>query len=211
MAAAELLTVKEEERGGTASAVPLFVFGDRLVSRPVAGVTLVEAGCPAGLSLPAHTHEAPYFSLAIQGCYEEKVGAGLTGADLRAAFIAELEKAHREGVIRAHEGRHALDRSEKPTGYSIEELEFRAKLSEVAFSRDPLLVFGAIFDSSIGQAGDPHGMANERIMKGLVAWMGRRAAEIGELDSARPVLPQFDKLTAEQMRAAFRSMDPWAK
>jgi hypothetical protein len=81
----------------------------------------------------------------------------------------------------------------------------------VAFSREPLLVFGAIFDSNIGQAGDSHGMANERIMKGLVAWMQRHAAEIEGLDSARPLLPQFDRLTADQMRAAFRSMDPWAK
>jgi len=136
---------------------------------------------------------------------------GLTGAELRATFIAEWETAHWEGVIRAHEGRHALDQSEKPGPYPLEELEYRAKLSEVTFSREPLLVFGAIFDSSIGLAGDPHGMANERIMKGLIAWMQLHTGEIEGLDSAHPLLPQFDRLTADQMRSAFRSLDPWAK
>jgi len=53
-------------------------------------------------------------------------------------------------------------------------------------------------------------MANARIMKGLLTWMHAHQGEIAELDSARPLLPQFDRLTDEQMRAAFRSMDPWA-
>lgn len=54
-------------------------------------------------------------------------------------------------------------------------------------------------------------MANARIMKGLVAWMDAHGGEIPSLDRSRPILPQFDRLTDDQMRAAFRSMDPWAK
>ena len=74
----------------------------------------------------------------------------------------------------------------------------------------PLICMGAIFDSNIGRHGDPHGMANERIMKGLADWMKMHQAEIKGLDPKRPFLPQFDLLTDEQMRDAFRSMDPWS-
>ena len=33
---------------------------------------------------------------------------------------------------------------------------------------------------------------------------------IAGLDPERPLLPQFDKLTDDQMRKAVRTMDPWA-
>jgi len=47
-------------------------------------------------------------------------------------------------------------------------------------------------------------------MKGLISWMKEHADEISKLDLDRPLLPQFDLLTDEQIRAAFRSMDPGA-
>jgi len=33
---------------------------------------------------------------------------------------------------------------------------------------------------------------------------------MNSLDRSRPLLPKFDRLTDEQMREAFRSIDPWA-
>jgi hypothetical protein len=48
------------------------------------------------------------------------------------------------------------------------------------------------------------------VMKGLVSWMKKHADEISKLDLDLPLLPQFDLLTDEQIRAAFRSMDPEA-
>jgi hypothetical protein len=135
---------------------------------------------------------------------------GLAGAELRASFLSEYEKAHQAAGIIAHEGRHALDLAATP-GMPSEELEFRAKLSEVAFAPEPLLALGGIFDSNIGLAGDAHGMANARIMKGLVAWLAAHGPDIPSLDRSHPLLPQFDRLTDDQMRAAFRSMDPWTK
>jgi hypothetical protein len=70
---------------------------------------------------------------------------------------------------------------------------------------------GSIFSPDINPSGSGHGLADARIMKGLVAWMTAHAAEIPALDPSRPLLPQFDRLTYEQMREAFRAMDPWAK
>jgi hypothetical protein len=136
---------------------------------------------------------------------------GLNGTELRSTFLNEYERLFNAGSIFAHEGRHVFDLTENPDGWANEDLEFRAKLSEVAFAPEPLLVLGAIFNENIGQAENSHGLANERIMKGLVAWMQAHASEITSLDPSRPLLPQFDRLTEDQMREAFRSMDPWTK
>jgi hypothetical protein len=70
---------------------------------------------------------------------------------------------------------------------------------------------GNIFSANIGQRGSAHGMANALVMKCLLAWLEAHAPELPALDPSRPLLPQFDRLTDDQMRAAFRSMDPWAK
>ena len=54
-------------------------------------------------------------------------------------------------------------------------------------------------------------MANERIMKGIVAWIENHADAITHIDSSRPLLPQLDRLEPDQIRAIFRSMDPLAQ
>jgi len=87
--------------------------------------------------------------------------------------------------------------------------EFRAKLSEVAFSEQPKLVVSSIIHPNIGDA-TPHGQANARVMLGLLRWMHAHAREIKGLDVRRPLLPQLPLLTDSQLRAAFRSMDPLA-
>jgi hypothetical protein len=136
---------------------------------------------------------------------------GQSGTELRTAFLQERQRLIFPAHILAHEGRHVLDVNDK-AGLSSADLEFRAKCSQVVFAPDPLLVVGIgdIFCPSIGLRDNGHGAANTRVMKGLAEWMKAHAKEIGRLDQSRPLLPQFDRLTDEQMRAAFRSMDPWA-
>jgi hypothetical protein len=134
---------------------------------------------------------------------------GLTGAALRTAFLAEYDRLWEAASIIAHEGRHALDKQTQ--SLPLFELEYRAKLSEIAFAPNPLIAINAIFSSDIGQKGSAHGMANQRIMRGVLGWMQARAGDIRGLDSGRPFLPQFDRLSDEQMREAFRSLDPWAQ
>lgn len=136
---------------------------------------------------------------------------GLIGDQLRLAFMAEYERRLLESSIFAHEGRHVIDaRSFLNRFRDGEEKEFRAKLSEVVFATDPVLAMtGGIMNPNIG--GDTaHGKANERIMKGIVQWMEEHAGEIDKIDLSRPLLPQLDLLTDEQIQAAFRSMDPLA-
>ncbi len=106
--------------------------------------------------------------LKHQGVYrllERLRSQGIEGEDLRLRFLAELERASQETSIFAHEGRHAIDRI---AGNSwSRELEFTAKLSELALAPEPRLAFGGILDDNT-----PHGRANLKVIRGLVAWIG---------------------------------------
>jgi len=131
-------------------------------------------------------------------------------SEVKARFMIDYLRIGLDANFFAHEGRHILDQQAFGDSMQSEELEFRAKLSEIAFSEEPRLSFGPITNPTIDDANSPHGRANKRIMKGLVAWMEAHRADIAGLDTARPLLPQLDKLSDDQLRAAMRSMDPWA-
>ncbi len=149
----------------------------------------------------------------LQQLIDRLKARGLTGRQLQIAFLTEYDRAIQESTIFAHEGRHAIDQQPGPFNIASsesEELEFRAKLSEVAFAPEPRLVLGSIIDANIGDS-TPHGQANLRIMKELVQWMSAHSKEIQGFDGSSPILPQLDKLTDDQLRAAFRSMDPLAR
>ena len=135
-------------------------------------------------------------------------GIGLDGDALRNAFIFAWLQAARESGVFAHEGRHAIDRILVPQA-SPDELEFRAKLSEVALAQYPKIALGAMLHASIGDA-TAHGRANARVMLGLIHWMRGHASSVRGLDATRAVLPQLPLLTEAQLRDAFRSMDPLA-
>jgi len=139
----------------------------------------------------------------------ELEASGLESSELRLAFIAEIERIDLESSIVAHEGRHAIE-SRHLLNFMRRgaEKEFLAKLSEVAFSSAPFLAIGGgILSRNIGD-GTSHGEANLRIMKGVVEWMKENRAAIDSLDPDIPLLPQLDLLTDEQLRQAFRSLDP---
>ena len=51
---------------------------------------------------------------------------------------------------------------------------------------------------------------DRRIGALLTAWMRAHAAATSGLDQGKPMLLQVDKLTDDQLREAFRSMDPLA-
>ncbi len=153
-----------------------------------------------------------------QRILDELAAKGMSSAALRAAFVGAVDRAVIESSIFAHEGRHAIDAEFETHFFGIflggefrssAALEYRAKLSEIAFAPEPRLAFGGILNENIGGS-TPHGQANLKLMKGLVSWMDAHRAEIGGLDSKNPLLPQLDKLTDDQLRAAARSLDPMA-
>jgi hypothetical protein len=150
------------------------------------------------------------YQQGLQQLLDRMKARGLTGRQLQIAFLSEYDRALQESTIFAHEGRHAIDKQGLFNFISSEELEFRAKLSQVTFAPEPRLILGSIIDANIGDS-TPHGQANLRIMKGLVQWMSAHSADMQGFDRSSPILPQLDKLTDDQLRAAFRSMDPLAR
>ena len=134
---------------------------------------------------------------------------GLSGETLRDAFLARIEEDEFHSSILLHEGRHSIDKLSKER-FKVWELEYRAKLSEIALAPAPRAALESVLDNTIG--GDsPHGRANEKLAQGLVAWMEAHRAEIKGLDPSLPMLAQADRLSDEQIRAAVRALDPLAK
>ncbi|HEX8255505.1 MAG TPA: hypothetical protein VF846_20360 [Thermoanaerobaculia bacterium] len=111
----------------------------------------------------------------------------------REAFLARLEADEFHYSIVLHEGRHAID-ALSGDDFDTWELEYRAKLSQIALSDAPRLALASVVEDTIG--GDsPHGKANEKL--------------IGELTKKRPSVP-FDAWSDDEIRAACRSLDPLA-
>jgi hypothetical protein len=146
-----------------------------------------------------------------QRIYEAKKAGGYKGSDLYIAFVAEYIRLATESRIIAHEGRHAIDMLYFPVEFSrwTDEREFRAKLSAIVFGSDPKFVVYGHLSPGIG-SNTPHGKSDERLMKTIVEWMGKHTAEIPGIDTTRPLLPQFDRLTADQIKTLFREADPMA-
>lgn len=148
---------------------------------------------------------------------------GFEGSERCLAFVAEYKRIKLAYSIFAHEGRHAIDQRMHPERFvwwklsyegfnhwDQDEKEFRAKLSEIAFSPDPKLAFcHAVFNRNMGDA-TGHGTANLRVVQTIVDWMEKHKDEIKGLDKTRPLLPQLDRLTDEQIREAIRTVDPLA-
>jgi hypothetical protein len=138
--------------------------------------------------------------------------AGLPpGDDLRRAFLAEYWRASFQQSMLVHEGRHALDKKLVRGIARLDDanLEYRAKLSELALADYPRLALFNINTQEIG--GDSaHGIANGLVLKAYVDWMRGHSAEIRGYDPRRPPLVQLDKLTDAQLRAVARGLDPIA-
>lgn len=124
-----------------------------------------------------------------------------------AAFIAAHWRETVNYSIVLHEGRHALDKASGQ--FSSPDLEFRAKLSQIALSDYPRMGLANVAGGPINDT--PHGQANRRVLEGFRAWMGAHRREIAGFDPNAPTLSQLGLLTDDQIRAAARSMDPWAR
>jgi hypothetical protein len=61
------------------------------------------------------------------------------------------------------------------------------------------------------ESATPHGIANRRIMEGLVAWIEAHPAEVTGYDPAVPPAEQIDKLSDAQIADIARGLDPYFK
>lgn len=146
--------------------------------------------------------EAPMqrLEMRLQRQYAEALRAslkGLEGDALRDAFIERYRAEVFDTSIWAHEGRHAIDKIQFGIRNSTE-LEYRAKLSELAFAKSPRLPLAGSIVLPIGE-GTAHGEANKRVLEGIA-----RLTKLRDLT-------QLDTLTDEQLREAARKLDPMAR
>jgi hypothetical protein len=115
----------------------------------------------------------------------------------RDAFIARYRREEFDHSIWAHEGRHAIDH----TVFDIDdehELEYRAKLAEIAFAASPRLALSGGILAPVG-GGTGHGEANKRLLEGLL-----RVTRVKDLT-------QLDRLTDDELRQAARTLDPLSR
>jgi hypothetical protein len=103
----------------------------------------------------------------------------------RDAFLARVERDTFNYSILLHEGRHAIDGDD----FDVWELEYRAKLSQVALSDAPRASVASILGDTVDDS--PHGKANKKIRAGI---------DVSKLET----------MTDEEIRAAFRKLDPLA-
>ena len=125
------------------------------------------------------------------------------------AFQGRYWRALIGATITIHEGRHVLDQKQY-TGeqaLSSEELEYRAKLSELQFGEYPRLSLSKMVNGQIGGESN-HAKANTRILNEIGIWIKGNAATVEGLDANWPALSQIDKLSDKQMRLFACSRDP---
>lgn len=112
----------------------------------------------------------------------------------REAFLARVEADEFRDSILLHEGRHAIDAASGER-FKTWELEYRAKLSQIALSSSPRASLASIVGDVIGGE-SPHGQANEKLMD-----------ELRKMHGGKP----FEQWSDEEIRAAAASLDPLAK
>jgi hypothetical protein len=133
------------------------------------------------------------------------------GGDVRRAFLAEAWRASFQQSILVHEGRHAIDRRLVTGLARLDDanLEYRAKLSELALADYPRLALYNIVAGNVGD-GTPHGEANASIVRQYARWTQANRAQVAGFDASVPAAAQLDRLTDDQMRAIARALDPIA-
>ena len=129
---------------------------------------------------------------------------GYQNDELRKQFISVISDINYNHIIN-HEGRHVIDFN---TLSKIEimdgaELEFRATLSQIYFSKYPLL------DIRFEINNTPHGLANKKLLEHILNWMEQNKDIINGFDKTRPTLSQLDLLTNKQLKEIIESIEPF--
>lgn len=114
--------------------------------------------------------------------------------------------------IVAHEGRHVLDQISFPGECALanEELEYRAKLSEIRFAPLPRLALSSIYSSLFG-GNSGQGIANARLLADYARWIEANPGSIKSYDPSLSPLEQLGRLEDEQLVEIASSLEPQPK
>lgn len=145
---------------------------------------------------------------AYQQLYDQLYAQGHRDTALQFRFMQAVEDMVFQSSIYFHEGRHSIDQLHFRAAFDsagTDVREYRAKLSEIAFSDYPGYVLGGLVDR-VDASG--HGKANRHVTLDAVAWLQAHNTEVKGYDPHKPALRQLYLLSAEQLRACFREADP---
>lgn len=134
------------------------------------------------------------------------------GGDLREAFLSEAWRASLDHSIFVHEGRHALDKRliRGLARFDDTNLEYRAKLSELALAAYPRLALYNMNEPGLG-GNTPHSKANAKVLKAYAVWIRDNPALRPGAGAQPASLAQLDSLNDDQIRSVARSLDPLAR
>lgn len=130
------------------------------------------------------------------------------GDSFEIAFKKAYLDASVASSITAHEGRHVLDQATYKSACELanEELEYRAKLSEIRFAPSPRLALSSIYGPLFGGTSG-HGIANKRLMTAFAEWIEANRRQVAGYDPALTPLEQLDKLSDAQFQEVATALD----
>ncbi len=146
---------------------------------------------------------------ALMDLYANLSSQGLSGQELKLAFLSEYQQFRIGASLLAHEGRHSIEQKympEKFATWSNEVREFHGKLSQIIFASEPRLELAGMVTDFTGDSG--HAKANKRIKDIAVACLITNQDNIPTYSNKKSAFAQVHLLTAEQIKACYKSADP---
>ena len=146
---------------------------------------------------------------AVRALYQDLASKGLSGKDLKLAFLSKYEQYRTEASLLAHEGRHSIDQKYMPVAFeawSNEIREFRGKLSQIIFAPEPRLELPGMLTSISGDSG--HIKANKRIVAVAIDWIKENKEHISGYTDKKSAFAQMYLLNNRQIRECYKQADP---
>ena len=146
---------------------------------------------------------------AVNDLYNSLTSEGLSGKELKLAFLSKYEQYRMEASMLAHEGRHSIDQKYYPKefeNWSSEIREFRGKLSQIIFAPEPRLELPGMLTSITGNNG--HIKANKRIADVAVNWIKENKEDILGYSDDKSAFSQLYLLTNTQIKECYKQADP---
>ncbi|MEM9364161.1 MAG: hypothetical protein AAGA43_16080 [Bacteroidota bacterium] len=146
---------------------------------------------------------------AVNHLYNDLASKGLSGKDLKLAFLSKYEQYRMEASMLAHEGRHSIDQKYYPEefeSWSSEIREFRGKLSQIIFAPEPRLELPGMLTSITGNNG--HIKANKRIVDVVINWIKENKSDISGYSENKSAFSQLYLLTNNQIKECYKQADP---
>lgn len=138
---------------------------------------------------------------------ENQINAEIKWADeagiaeeLRGSYIiTKYQNNYLFTTIIVHEGQHALDKYFPNTWYG--ELEYRAKLSELAYGELQYRTLANLHTPAAGtDVHDQHTAANTRVFEDIIQHILDNSEQYPEINSNQNIMIQLDKLSQEQLK-----------